>query len=130
MMNTKELKKYIYENDKIIDILEHIGCHDIRRVNEKYVQCGLADGDNPSSTTIFFDEYIGVNAYTRNIKSEGQTSQADIINLVAYTLKLEYISAKNYLLSFLQLDNNNNNKIQSTDAISFFRKAIKKKEVN
>lgn len=128
-MNTKELKKYILDNDKIIDILEHIGCHDIKVVNDKYIQCGLVDGDNPSSTTVFFDEYIGVNAYTRNIKSEGQMSQADIINLVAYTLKLEYISAKNYLMSFLQLDDGNST-IKSTDTISFFRKAIKKKEIN
>lgn len=123
-MNVKELKKYILDNDKIFEILEHIGCHNIKKQNDKYLQCGVLNGDNPTSTTVFFDEYIGVICYTRNIKSEGQTSQADLINLTAYALNMEYVSAKNYLISFLGLENKGSSR--TTDPIAFFRKSIKK----
>lgn len=124
-MTAKELKKYILENDKLFDILEMIGCHGIKRCNDKYVQCGIKDGDSDTSTTVFLDDYIGVNAWSRNIKSEGQTSQADLINLVAYSLGMEYISAKNYLIGFLGLENGSSSPMKH-DPISFFRKSIRK----
>lgn len=128
-MTAKELKQYIIEHDKLIDILEHINCHSIRKANDKYIKCGIADGDNPTSTTVFLDDYIGVITYTRNIKSENQTSQADLINLVAYSLGMEYKSAKNYLIGYLGLDNKGSS-VTKYDPISFFRKSIRKAKRN
>lgn len=125
-MTAKELKEYICKNDKVIEILENINCHSIKVCNDRYIQCGINNGDNPNSTVIFYnDNFLGVNAYTRNIKSKDQTSQSDIINLVAYSLGLEYISAKNYLIGFLKLENVGNS-IRNKDVISFFRKSIQK----
>lgn len=122
-MTVKELKKYILDNDKLFDVLEHIGCHGIKKCNDKYIQCGIKDGDSATSTTVFLDDYIGVNAWSRNIKSEEQTSQADLINLVAYSLGMEYKSAKNYLIGFLGLENGSSAP-RKHDPISFFRKSI------
>lgn len=124
-MTAKELKQYIIKHDKLFDILEMIGCHGIKKCNDKYLQCGIRDCDSATSTTVFLDDYIGVNAYSRNIKSQGQTSQADLINLVAYSLGLEYKSAKNYLIGYLGLDNEGSS-VTKYDPISFFRKSIRK----
>lgn len=124
-MTSKELKKYIYENELVVTILEHLNMHHISTLNPRFITCGINDGDRANSTTVFHkDEYLGVVAYTRNIKSEGQTSQADIINLTAYALNMEYISAKNYLIGFLGLENNGSSR--TADPISFFRKSIRK----
>ena len=124
-MNAKELKKYICDNELVVTILEHINMHHINTLNPRFITCGMNDGDRANSTTVFHkDEYLGVNAYTRNIKSEGQTSQADLINLTAYALNMEYISAKNYLIGFLGLENSGSSR--TADPISFFRKSIRK----
>lgn len=89
-MNAVELKRYIYENNKIPLILETLDCHHIKSHNESYYSCGMPDGDNPKSTIIYNDEYIGVSAYTRNIKDKYGNS--DLISLVSFINKEENFS--------------------------------------
>lgn len=84
-MNSVELKKYIYENNKMPVILESLNCHHITNHGERYFSCGMPDGDNPKSTIIYNNEYIEVNAYTRNIKDK--YGYSDIISLVGFINK-------------------------------------------
>lgn len=81
-MNAIELKRYIYENGKIETVLEALGCHHIKSHNQQYYSCGMPDGDNTKSTIVYNDEWIGVQAYTRNIKDKFGNS--DIISLVSF----------------------------------------------
>lgn len=90
-MNASDLKRYIYDNNKIITILEALDCHNIKsHSGETYYTCGMPDGDNPKSTVIYNDEYLGVNAYTRNIKDKFGNS--DIISLVSFIIKEDNFS--------------------------------------
>ncbi|MCI8290904.1 MAG: toprim domain-containing protein [Clostridia bacterium] len=99
MINSKDLKLRIYEESLIGELLEKIGMHNIRAHNqEEYYTCGMPDGDNENSTTVYNDENIGVVAYTRNFKT-------DIIGLVQYTQKLDFTESLKWISSQLQLDN-------------------------
>jgi len=89
-MNACDLKKYIYENNKIPNILESLNCHHITNHSQTYYSCGVPDGDNPKSTIVYNNEYIGVTAYTRNIKDKYGNS--DIISLVGFIIQEENFS--------------------------------------
>ena len=53
-MEAKTIKEYIYNNEKIVDVLEALGMHHIKwHGGKEYLTCGMPDGDNPQSTTIF-----------------------------------------------------------------------------
>lgn len=128
-MTAKELKKYIFQNQHMISILEHLKMHHINDSNSKYISCGFEDGDNISSTIIYKDEYCKVVAYTRDIKDKENKKQfTDIINLTAFVFNLTYQSAKSYLMSFLGLSNTKS-VARKQDQIPLFRN-IKRKQSN
>jgi len=104
-MKTKDLKKYIYENNKIIDILEALGMNNINDNNSKYISCSQPDGDNPSSTIIYKDEYLTTLAYTRNIKPKDYVGQTNIFHLIMFILKCEFTTAITWCCEILGLDN-------------------------
>lgn len=89
-MNALDLKKYIYENNKIPDVLHALNCHHVVNHNEVYYSCGMPDGDNTKSTIIRNDEFLRVDAYTRNIKDKYGCS--DILSLVGFINKEENFS--------------------------------------
>lgn len=80
-MDTLDLKERIINDDKIEDILEALGMHHIKYKNDKYITCGMPDGDRTNSTVIYTDN-LHVDAYTRNIKDAYGGS--DIISLVSF----------------------------------------------
>lgn len=92
-MDVKVLKRKIYNDDKIIMILEELGMHHINTSNSEYITCGMFDGDNPSSTIVYLDEGLGITAYTRDL-GNGAT---DIISLVCYAKKLYFSKAIKWL---------------------------------
>ena len=67
-MEVREVKQYIYENNKIELVLQELGMHHIKwHDNSSYITCGMPDGDNPQSTTIYNNPFLNVVAYTRDI---------------------------------------------------------------
>lgn len=102
-MNVSEIKEYILEEDERIEkILETLECHHIKK-HSGYYSCGMPDGDNPSSTIIYTNEYIGVTAYTRNIKDKYGNS--DIISLIGFINKEENFSQNlKWLCDILEID--------------------------
>jgi hypothetical protein len=50
-MDILQLKIFIYENNRIEDILQQIGCHSIKYHSSGYYTCGNIDGDNKQSVT-------------------------------------------------------------------------------
>jgi hypothetical protein len=80
-VDTLELKERIVNDDKIEDILEALEMHHINSNNDKYITCGMNDGNNSKSTVIYKDN-LHVDAYTRNIKDA--YGHSDIISLVSF----------------------------------------------
>jgi DNA primase len=91
-LNVKELKKYIYDNSYVEQILENIGCHNIRyHSSGGYWTAANKDGNNKQAIVIRNNEYLPCNNYTRQmVKSARKT---DIIDLVCYTSCLMFPEA-------------------------------------
>lgn len=101
-MTTIELKKYIYENNKIEYILSEIGCGNIKHHADKdYYSCSNYNGDNISAINIKNNEYINVINWTRQ-QEFGEGS--DIITLVQYNKQCSFVEAVKYLHSLLGLE--------------------------
>lgn len=123
-MNATDLKRYIYENSKIPNILEELGCHHIVNHSNTYYSCGMPDGDNPKSTIIYNEEYINVTAYTRNIKDKWGNS--DIISLVAFINKEENFSKSlKWICDVIGLDYYNNEIDDLPDSIKWTKWIVK-----
>ena len=84
-MTALELKKYIYENDKVPYVLEKIGCKNITYHDSKgYYSCSNAVGgdcNNPAAINIRNNEYLNYRNFTRNISYD---DNEDLISLVQY----------------------------------------------
>lgn len=98
-MNATELKQYIYENNKIQEVLEEIGCHHVKWHSSGYFTAANKDGDNKQGITIYSCEALNVINYTRDLPIP-----SDIITLTEYNLGLNFFQAFKYLCDFLEID--------------------------
>lgn len=98
-MTTTDLKKYIYENDKIAFVLEKCKCHHIRD-HMDYISAGNPDGDNIGAINIYKNEYLSYVNYTRGIEA---SDKQDIINLVQSVNDYDFITALKWLHQILDL---------------------------
>lgn len=98
-MDAKTLKSYIYENHKVQEILEEIGCHDIKFHSSGYYTAANKDGNNKSAITIYNEENLGVVNYTRTLPVP-----SDIITLTQFNKDLNFFQAFKFLCQFLALD--------------------------
>lgn len=86
-MTVIELRRYIYENNKVEDILNAIGCHHVVYHKEKkYYTCGNCNGDNRNAITVKNNEYLNVVNYTRENEFK---ERSDLISLVRYNLLVQ-----------------------------------------
>lgn len=100
-MTISELKEYIFENNKIEYILEQLGCHEIRRNDQKeYISATQPDGDNPMGVCIRNNEYLNYRSFSRGVDYEdGQ----DLITLVETIKKLSFVESVKYIHKILEL---------------------------
>lgn len=103
-MTAIELKKYIFEKDKIRFILEQIGCKQIEyHENKNYYSCTNAIGgdcNNPSAINVFNNEYLNYINYTRGVSYD---EHKDIISLVQYNKSFDFVKAIKYIHKILGL---------------------------
>lgn len=95
------LKRYIHENELVKDLLEEIGCEQIKyHPTKAYWSCTNPDGDNPSAVNVKDNPYLGVRNYTREDEFD---DRADIITLVQYAKgrKCNYYEAYDYICDVL-----------------------------
>lgn len=83
-MTTQEIKKYVYENNKIDYVLEKIGCTEIKLHDGRYYSACNIDGDNPTAINVFNNEFLGVKDYTREKYFNNKVN--DIFTLIQYNL--------------------------------------------
>lgn len=100
-MTISELKKYIYEHNKILDVLENLGCHNIKYNERRQTySASFPDGDNPQGVNIRNNQYLDYRSFSRNISyDDGQ----DLINLVQTVKKMSFIETIKYIHNILDL---------------------------
>jgi DNA primase len=101
-MTIQELKKYIFENNKIECVLEVLGCHNIKHHDKHdYFSASFPDGDNPQGINIRNNEYLNYRSFSRGVDyDEGK----DIVSLVEYITKKNFVESIKYLHSILGLE--------------------------
>lgn len=116
-----ELKKWIYENNKVQFILEQIGCHHIiYHETKEYYSCGNPDGDNNAAINVYNNEYLNCIDHTRNIGEK-----PDIIDLVEYIKKLNFKDTIKWLHQLLELKltyQKTQQHIEKIDPLHIFKK--------
>ena len=100
-MTINELKEYIYSENKIQYILEQLGCHNVRyNDNKEYFSASQPDGDNPMGVCIRNNEYLNYRSFSRGVDYE---DNQDLISLVEYIKKINFIDSVKYLHKILDL---------------------------
>lgn len=104
-MDVAYLKNEILEKNKIPDILESIGCHNIKfhsGTTDNYYTCANKDGDNPSAITVYCNSTLKCIDYTRELNSKKSTH--DIIDLVMMNNNQNFFKALNFLCETCGID--------------------------
>lgn len=100
-MTINELKEYIYEQNKIQDILEKLGCHEIKYNEQReYWSATQPDGDNPMGVVIRNNQYLSYRSFSRGVDYE---DGKDLISLVEDIKKISFIESIKYLHKILEL---------------------------
>lgn len=82
-MNVQFLKEKLLEENRIVNILEELGCHHIKQSNH-IVQCANPDGDNVTAICVYLNENLTTINYTRQILPSGQTRATDLFDLISH----------------------------------------------
>lgn len=129
-MTAMELKEYIYQNNKIPDILEDIGCKNITyHQNKDYYSCSNAVGgdcNNPAAINIKNNKYLNYCNYTRGVD---YSDNEDLISLVQYNLNIDFVGAIKYLhkLFGFQYSYTKSKQKEKDDSWFVFSKYIRRK---
>ena len=101
-MTISELKQYIFKEQKIEYILNKLECHNIKyHTKHDYYSAAFNDGNNPQGINIKNNEYLNYRSFSRNVS---YNDNKDIISLVQYIKKSNFIEAVKYLHKILNLE--------------------------
>ena len=94
-MTCNEIKKYIFDNNKVEYVLENLGCHSIEfHPTENQYMAAFPDGDNKAGVVIKNNTKLNFYSYSRGINVE---ENRDIIYLVQKIKKYTFAEAVRYL---------------------------------
>lgn len=117
-VDTAALKRYIFENDLIVKVLESIGCRDIMiRHNGEYYTCSNYYGNNEKAILVNRNPYIGVTNWTRQNEFD---DNADIITLVEYNMGVGFRDAIDYLQTLLGIKKGDLSKFKNAEDWGYY----------
>ena len=94
-MTCNEMKKYIFENNKIEFVLEKLGCHSIEfHPNENQYMAAFPDGDNKAGIVIKNNVKLNFYSYSRGINVD---EERDIVYLVQKIKNVTFPKAVRFL---------------------------------
>ena len=127
-MTVMELKQYVFEKEKIKDVLESIGCHHIRyHSGKEYYSCANHDGDNISAINVQNNPYLNVVNWTRPSDFD---EMSDLITLVQYAKSMSFIDAVKYIHSVLGLEFKNVKKAKNPRSLFSVKNIMKENTMN
>lgn len=113
-MTIIDLKTYIFENEKIEYILKKLGCQNIKYHSlHNYWSATQPDGDNPQGVNIKNTSYLNYRSFTRNVN---YSDNKDLISLIQYSKKTNFISTLKWLHKILDLSFDYKNIKKKTNA--------------
>ena len=98
-MDVSALKEYIYDNDRVANILESLGCKQIKRHGDRY-SAQNPDGDNPQAVNVFLPSLSVIN-YTRDLDTI--SAYHDVFTLVQFYRQCDFFDALQYVCDILGL---------------------------
>lgn len=101
VMDIQSLKKHIHDEHKIEYVLSSLGCHDIKHdIKRECYYAAHKDGDNPKGVVIYDNDYLNYISYSRNVTPN---DRQDIVNLIQYTNKINFVDALKWLHKILDI---------------------------
>ena len=98
-MEVKELKEYIAEDtDRIRDVLESVGMHDIWESNQNEMRCALPDHENKSSVAVRIDPELFTSIFSLDFNG-------DLIGAIELVKGCDFKSAISFIHSVLGIQN-------------------------
>lgn len=103
-MNTKQLKEYIYENNRVENILENLGMRKIKwHDNRRYITCAFPNGDNPNGCVIYNNEFFNIESYTRDVQNKAGY-KPDILSLVNFIRNDSFFESVKWVCNVIGID--------------------------
>lgn len=121
-MNKQEIKQYLLDNPQYIgDILENIGCHHIKLINNKRVQCALPyPHDNVTSVQVRLNEYLSAIIHTQNEFEEYEIK--DIFTVIQFIKNYTLNESIKLICKICNIQYNNSiNKNTTSTAYNFLK---------
>jgi DNA primase len=131
-LNKQQIKQYLLDNPRYIEnVLENIGCHDIKIIKNKRVQCALPDGDNKTSVQIKLNNTLNSIIHTRN--SFSKYTVKDVFTVIQFIKNYTLNESINLVCKICNIQYNNyrnsNNKSNAYDFLKHYIRSIKKEEI-
>lgn len=122
------------DKNKIIYILEELGCHKINPINQDEIRCALPDGTTSTSVQVFNNnEFIPVYVYSRGNYDDYEIK--DIISFTMFIHECGFNSAVKWLCGKLGIEYdeskvaNIRNRSETLETIRKFKKSNKQIEI-
>lgn len=98
-----DIKKILFEDkQKLISILEQLGCHKINPHYTGEIRCALPDGETNTSVQVVLNEYLPVYVHSRGDYDDYKIK--DIVSFVQYILQCGFKSAVAWLCKELGVE--------------------------
>lgn len=128
-MTPIELKQYIYDNDKISDVLESLGCHGIKEYPND-IRCGLPNHRNKTAVRVRKNEFINVKIF----QSDDAIINGDIFTLAMTIKELSFPQSNKLVhdilgLPYVYSQNDSKKQEVSKTPLDIFRKAKSKRRI-
>lgn len=116
-MDAVDLKTYIKNNDRVVDVLKAIGCHSFKETPQE-IRCALPNHRNSTSVCVKLDTLYSI-VYAPEYKTKG-----DILSLVMTIKDISFSKAVKYVHEILGLEYSYTKKKQkeTVDVLDIFKK--------